>query len=131
MALLYYPKQGTLLICGFDEVALGAEMIKRRPVVVVSRRETHNRRLCTVVPLSTTAPPVVHPWHHAMPHLRVPGLAPNGTIWAKCDMICTVSFERLDKPHTKSRGGRVYVTQIMDPADMTAITNGVRSYLGL
>lgn len=107
-------------------------MIKRRPVVVVSCVESHVRRLCTVVPLSTTTPTRVKAWHHELPRFTVTGFQANGSVWAKCDMLATVSFERLDKPYLKSRsGGRRYVEHLLPPDDLHALKNGIITYLGL
>ena len=131
MALPYHPHQGEILVCDFDDLAPGAEMVKRRPVVIVSRHETHNRRLCTVVPLSTTAPDPIRSWHHPMPHLKLTGWVANGAIWAKCDMLSTVSFERLNKTYTRTRHGRNYITHKLDSEDLKAILAGIRAYLGL
>ena len=131
MALPYLPHQGEILICDFDDFAIGAEMVKRRPVVVVSRHDTHRGKMCTVVPLSTTAPDPVKSWHHAMPHLRVTGWVANGAIWAKCDMLASVSLERLNKPYIKTRSGRNYITHKLDPADQAAVMAAIKAYLGL
>ena len=131
MALPYYPHQGEIIVCDFEDCAPGAEMIKRRPVIVVSRHESHSRRLCTVVPLSTTAPVPPRSWHHALPHVAVTGWQAGGVMWAKCDMLATVSFERLNKPYIKTRHGRNYVTHKLDAEDLAAVLAGIRAYLGL
>ena len=131
MPLPYHPHPGEVLICDFDDAALGAEMVKRRPVVVVSRRDASGGRLATVVPLSTTVPEPAHAWHHAMPHLRIRGWPDTPMTWAKCDMLATVSFVRLNKPYVKTRAGRNYVTLVLDPADLVAIRAGVRAWLNL
>lgn len=98
MTLPYHPRPGEILICDFDGAARGAEMVKRRPVIVVSSRESHARRLCTVVPISTTAPGNLQSWHVRLQSLTVTGWQTDCDCWAKCDMLCTVSFERLCKP---------------------------------
>ena len=103
MTLPYHPHPGEVLICDFDDSAPGAEMVKRRPAVVVSRRDSHGRLLATVVPLSTTAPIVAMAWHHCLPHLRIVGWPSSGVTWAKCDMLATVSFNRLCKPYVSMR----------------------------
>lgn len=87
--------------------------------------------LCTVIPLSTTEPNPVRQWHHPMPHLQIKGWQANGVVWAKCDMLCTVSFDRLNKPYVKSRHGRNYITHKLHDDDLSAILAGVRAYLGL
>lgn len=129
MALPYIPKQGEVLICDFDDIALGGEMIKRRPVVVLTKHERNKHGLCTIVPFSTTPPDPPRAWHHEMPHLRIKGWKYNGTIWAKCDMLSTVSLLRLNKPYTMTRHGRNHVAIQLDHRDMTAITAGVLAYL--
>lgn len=131
MPLPYHPHPGEVLICDFDDAAIGAEIIKRRPVVVISRRDASGGRLATVIPLSTTAPSTTQPWHHPMPHLRIKGWPDTPTTWAKCDLICTVSFLRLNKPYIKTRSGRSYITAALDPIDLAQIRTGVRAWLHL
>lgn len=131
MALPYFPRRGEVLVCDFDTGFQPPEMVKKRPVVVVSRKDSHNRKLCTVVPFSTTAPNPVHNWHHPLPHVQVPGLQAMNTMWAKCDMVVTVSFDRLNKPYVKTRHGRSFRELVLDNADMLAIDNCLRTYLSL
>lgn len=106
-------------------------MIKRRPVVVISRHEAHRGKLCSVVALSTTPPNPAESWHYNMPHLRVSGWSAENGVWAKCNMISTVSLERLNKPYVRLRSGRKYINHQLDNSDMTAILRCVKSYLGL
>lgn len=127
----FYPKRGHVLICDFDRGFVAPEMVKRRPVVVISRAETHRRRLCTVVPFSTTTPHPVQPWHVLIQEAPLPGALIHAQIWAKCDMLYTVSFERLNKLHRKTRQGREYLSPRLNTTDLQAIMEGVRAYLGL
>lgn len=129
MPLPYKPQPGEILICSFDEVACGAEMVKRRPVVVVSSHVSHRRELCTVVPLSTTPPTPVMPWHHSLAHVTITGWRGQAPMWAKCDMLATVSFTRLNQPYLKSRSGRRYVLHTLSPLDASAIKHCIRAYL--
>ena len=123
----YFPRPGDVLICDYSTGFIAPEMVKRRPVVVVSGRERHGRKLCTVVPLSTTDPVPVEAWHHCLP-VAIPGW--NAAMcWAKCDMLATVSFDRLDKPHSKTRHGRTYHTVRLSSTDLLAVRHGVLSYL--
>lgn len=103
-------------------------MVKVRPVVVISPRR-RSGQLVTVVPLSSTAPVPVDPWHYNLP----PGAYPpaRGPIWAKCDMVTTVALERLDRVKTSVDGRRVYRTFQLADADLAAILAGVRAALGL
>jgi uncharacterized protein YifN (PemK superfamily) len=128
----YRPDPGDILICDFDCGGfMPPEMVKKRPVVVVSHTESHGRELCTVVPLSTTAPKVVKAWHHPMPHLRIKGWPDTPTSWAKCDMVATVGYHRLNKPYNRTRHGRVYITMALHPADLAAIRLGLRALFGI
>ena len=71
------------------------EIVKKRPVVVIARNRA-NKHLVTVVPLSTTEPEVMENHHFRLPRNPVP--AHKGkTCWAKCDLVATVSLERLDR----------------------------------
>lgn len=127
----FYPKLGHVLICDFATDFVPPEMVKRRPVVVISKPETHDRRLCTVVPLSTTAPSPIKPWHHLLKTNPLPDSFAYKEVWAKCDMLYTVSFSRLDKLHRKTRNGREYLAPRLDADDLNSILHGVRAYLGL
>jgi uncharacterized protein YifN (PemK superfamily) len=131
MALPYHPKRGEVLICDFDSGFQPPEMVKKRPAVVVSVKASHGRKLCTVVPFSTTEANPPSAWHHALPHVRVPGWQAAGVIWAKCDMLTTVSFWRLNKPYVKTHHGRAFRELVLTEPDMRAIDSCIRHYLGL
>lgn len=125
----FTPKTGHVLMCDFERGFVPPEMVKIRPVVVISRTETHGRRLCTVVPLSTTSPEPVLAWHTLLTQNPLPGTPPGTAVWAKCDMLYTVSFDRLDKPHRKTGGKREYLTLKLCSVDLAAVFEGVRAYL--
>lgn len=98
MPLSIHPEVGTILVCnysGFRE----PEMVKSRLAVVISPRLKRRNNLCTVVPLSTTDPQPVEEFHHLVTLPReVPGFE-GLSKWAKCDMLATVGFHRLQLPH--------------------------------
>jgi uncharacterized protein YifN (PemK superfamily) len=52
--------------------------------------------LVTVIPLSTTPPRFVEAYHYLLHGNPVPGSDAEG-VWAKCDLVATVSVERLDR----------------------------------
>ena len=125
----FYPKTGHILICNFDKGFVPPEMVKRRPIVVISRTETHSRRLCTVVPLSTTIPKTIKPWHVA---LKIDSVSSNSeieTIWAKCDMIYTVSFDRLEIPKNIYSFNKSGKSSRINKYDLNEIFIGVHNYL--
>src|SRR6056297_3706516 len=72
-------------------------MVKTRPCLVVSKRIKSRPNLVTVVPLSTTAPDPVMPYHCEI-HVEVelPRRWSAETCWVKGDMLYALSFERVD-----------------------------------
>lgn len=124
----YFPKQSHVLLCDFRGF-IAPEMVKVRPVVIVSPSSRHGSRLCTVVPLSTTAPNPVQKWHVKLTQNPNPIETETVEVWAKCDMLYTVSFDRLDKFHRKTRKGREYFAPAMNKDDFAHILAGVRAYL--
>jgi uncharacterized protein YifN (PemK superfamily) len=68
-------------------------------------------------------------WHILLTQNPLPGTPPDILVWAKCDMLYTVSFDRLDKPHRKTAGKREYLTLKLCAVDLAAVFDGVRAYL--
>lgn len=94
MAITFFPKAGTVLVCDFRGNE-PPEIVSIRPVVVISPNHLRRPGLCTVVPLSTTAPDPIRPYHC---RIDVDPLGGRTTvIWAKCDLVTTVSLRRLDR----------------------------------
>lgn len=63
MALQFAPKMGTMVLVDFDKGFMPPEMVKPRLAVVISPPIKARGKLLTVVPLSTTAPDKVMPYH--------------------------------------------------------------------
>ncbi|WP_367281108.1 type II toxin-antitoxin system PemK/MazF family toxin [Sneathiella sp.] len=134
MALHIHPSPGTIVICDFTRAFVPPEMVKRRPAIVVSPRFRERESLCTVVPMSTTAPDPQMPYHYKL-ELNDPLPAPyNSTVqWVKADMVVTVSLHRLMMPYLgkDDEGKRIYDTRILSAKDFAAIQNCTRAALGL
>lgn len=130
MTLRYQPTEGEVVKCDFDKMAtIPPEMVKSRDVIVIAQHK-HNRRLVTVVPLSTTEPKPERAYHYRMPKNPRPG-AEATTVWAKCDMIYTVSTERLNSFYTKTRRQSRQPTPInLSTDDFAAIKKRVAIALG-
>ena len=127
MPLIYQPKEASILICDFSGFMV-PEMVKQRPVVIL-RKHPHNSRLVTVVPLSTTAPEKLGAHHVELP-CYLPGEAK--TCWAKCDMIYTLSIDRLDRPKVRTRHqGRQYLQLTMSEEHFAAVKAAVLAGLKL
>lgn len=128
MPLLYQPKAGSVVMCDFSGNII-PEMVKVRPVVILAKHPV-NSKLVTVIPLSTTAPTKMEPHHHQMSENPLPDKT-HITCWAKCDMISTVSLDRLDRYKYGKRPNVTYVVPFIDPTDMNAIKACVTSALKL
>ncbi len=130
MPLNFHPKIGTIVICDYSTGFIAPEMVKIRPVVVVSPRFRSRSSLCTVIPLSSTVPKPFEGYHYALSSGAYPPA--QGPMWAKCDMIATVSLSRLDRIKVRdSMGGRSFRTFAMPPDDLAAIQKGIKIALGL
>ena len=106
-------------------------MVKMRDVVVIARHR-HNFRLVTVVPLSASQPAHLELYHHELTKDPRPGGDSMHPIWAKCDMVYTVSVERLELHYTRTRrGGRQSVRVQLPTEDFAAIRAGVAVALNL
>jgi uncharacterized protein YifN (PemK superfamily) len=125
--LRYQPKPGSVIYCNFEGFIV-PEMIKKRPVIVVQKHR-NNSKLVTVVPISTTAPIETLKCHVCLNnafcnmHLR------GKVAWVKCDMIYTVSLERLDLVKNKKTGKR-YMPEL-DVNDFKEVKEAVRNALRL
>jgi mRNA interferase MazF len=97
MPIKEHPSAGTILICDFETDFKLPEMVKVRPVVVISPKISGRPGLCTVVALSTTPPDPRLPFHEQIsiePRLPAPWAAEK--VWVKGDMIYAIGFHRLD-----------------------------------
>jgi len=128
MPLFRQPDPGTLWMCDFNTGFKPPEMVKYRPVVVISPQPGRMTGLCTIVPLSTTRPIPMEPVHHRMDPASLPGRLAQNETWAKCDMLYTVSLARLSR--ATRRGQAAATFRVLD-ADMDAIRDCVRIGLGL
>jgi mRNA interferase MazF len=124
--LQFHPKAGTLLICDFRGNII-PEIVKRRPVVVITPRLAHRDGLCTIVPLSSKPPRYPQPFHVQMSRDYLPGDKGPDESWAKCDLVCSVSMKRLDRVKA---GPRKFIAPTISEADLAAIRTGVLASLG-
>lgn len=124
MALKFQPKPGMVLICDFRGFE-PPEMVKRRPVVVLAANRD-NAQLVTVIPLSRTRPWRPQVWHYQLVRPLKP-LDIETAVWAKCDLLYTVSTTRLDLVHIER--GR-YGPLRMKSTDFVAIHRAAITALG-
>ena len=96
MPIREHPPTGTILICDFETDFKLPEMVKVRPVIVISPKISGRLGLCTVVALSTTDPNPKMSFHAQIetnPTLPKPWNA--NPVWIKGDMYA-IGFHRLD-----------------------------------
>lgn len=129
MPLNFHPNPGTIVICDYSTGFVPPEMVKARPVVVLSPRR-RTGQLVTVVPLSSTEPFPLEPWHVLLSPKAYPPA--RGPMWVKADMIATVALTRLDRVKVTAPSGlRSYHTFQVDSACLMTIRAAVKVGLGI
>jgi mRNA interferase MazF len=125
---------GTILLCDYSRGGFQPpEMVKRRPAIVISPRLPHRDGLCTVVPISADQPD--HDVRYVVRlefDLPLPDPFSYKVAWAKCDMLATVGFARLDLFHTErdQYGKRRYLHPKLSEVDLQRIRIGVLHAIG-
>jgi uncharacterized protein YifN (PemK superfamily) len=124
--LIFHPNPGTIVLCDFTGFR-APEMVKVRPVVVLSPRFRRHQDVVTVVPLSTRRPEPVEPFHHRLRPDSYPPAADRDA-WVKADMVTIVALARLDRVRL---GAGEHTTFTLAETEMQAIGRCVRFALGL
>lgn len=127
MALKYQPSPRSVVMCDFHGLNV-PEMVKLREVVVLSRNK--NPKLVTVVPISTTAPQKIEPYHFELSQNTRPNSQPV-RVWVKADMVYTLSIERMELYQTKSRRQVRKLKVQVSQADFEGIRGAVAYALNL
>ncbi len=134
MTIAYHPRTGEILICTYPKDMRPPEMVKTRPVVVISPKLKHRNKLVTVVPLSSTQPNLIMPYHYELNLANpLPDRWNNNPCWVICDHPMTVGFDRLNliRLGKDQYGKRKYYQHCLDIDDINGIKNAVKSALGL
>lgn len=127
MGLNFQPRAGQVLVCdfsGFKE----PEMVKPRPVVVVSPKLPYRSNIVAVVPVSTTEPRHNLPFCCRLSKNYHPEEADDVPCWAKADMIMNLGVYRLSGFKV---GRRQWEFPQVSPEDLAAIRHAVLCGLGL
>lgn len=134
LAIKYHPNQRSLVIVNFDGGFKSPEMVKRRLAIVLSPAIKNRIGLCTIVPLSTTPPQKLMPYHseHITP-FELPQEWGNIRRWIKGDMVCAVSLQRVDllRLGKDISGKRIYQTSQISVEEFEKIQKCVLHGLGL
>jgi uncharacterized protein YifN (PemK superfamily) len=102
------------------------EMIKTRPIVIVSPNHLRRAGLYTVVPLSCSAPDPIEAYHYKLKKDPLP--YSNAESWAKCDMVATVCVDRLERIKV---GRGHFKTSAISSEELEAIRNCLKYVLGI
>ena len=104
------------------------EMVKIRPVMVISPRLPHRSNIVTVVPISLTAPNHTLPFVYKLSKNYHPKEDDGLDCWAKCDMVMNISRDRLDGFKV---GRRIWTIPQASAADLNGVRCGVLHGLGM
>ena len=135
MPLLYYPREGEIVFCDYGRGFVAPEMVKGRPVIIVSPRLRRRGGLVAVVPLSTTPPDPAENYHCLIALAKpLPHPFDSPTMWAKCDMLATVSTDRLDRfkdARNRHGGARTWRTEMVTAEELASVKRAMLCGLGL
>ncbi|TNE59577.1 MAG: type II toxin-antitoxin system PemK/MazF family toxin [Alphaproteobacteria bacterium] len=134
MPIANHPRTGSVLLCNFDTGFYPPEMVKRRPVVVISPKIAARPGLCTVVCLSTTAPENVMPYHCQIDiRPKLPTGFDSDGVWVKGDMIYSVALNRLDffRFRKSETGKRQYYYDALSDYNIKRIRQCVLQGMGM
>lgn len=109
MPIQFHPNPGEILLCDFPSEHQHGEMVKKRPVIILNRKIKGRPQLVNVVPISMTPPTEICEHHVEIGRMAMPkGLRDTvGARWAKCDMVYTLSINRLERVlGPRGRNGR-------------------------
>jgi mRNA interferase MazF len=132
VAISYHPGQGSIVACDFRNL-VPPEMDKKRPVIIMCKQIHERKNLCTVVPLSTTPPERMMPYHVKLfidPPLPEP--YEDQHCWVKTDLVMTVSFQRLQLMTTgKDKDGkRNYDIRVISEDEFKLVQQALSNVLG-
>jgi uncharacterized protein YifN (PemK superfamily) len=127
MPLNFHPRAGQVLVCdfsGFKE----PEMVKPRPVVVVSPRLPHRSEIVAIVPISLTPPKHRLPFCYRLSKNYHPAEPDDLPCWAKADMLLNIGAYRLT---AFKIGRRKYAYPNLTPQDLAGVRHAILCGLGL
>ncbi|MCB1368167.1 MAG: type II toxin-antitoxin system PemK/MazF family toxin [Rhodobacteraceae bacterium] len=127
MPISYHPRAGQILMCRFDGFKV-PEMVKTRPVIVVSPRLPHRSEIVSIVPISLTAPKHDLPFNVRLSKNYHPLEEDDLPCWAKCDLLLNLGIWRLDGFKV---GRRKWDSPQLTAEDLSDVKRGVLFGLGM
>lgn len=136
MALTIHPRPGQILICDFTKGFKEPELVKRRPVIVLTPSMPGRGSVVTIVGLSSVKPEPILDYHCLLPKASLPMLGEyqNQETWVKGDMIYAVGYHRLSPIQLgthRADGKRNYFTNRLNRTRMHEIYGCVLHGLNL
>jgi len=137
MAITFHPKRGQILVCDFTDGFKAPELVKNRPVLVITPPIVGRAGLVTVVGISSVEPNPMLPFHLRLARAHMPqlGAFQKADSWVKADMIYTVDFHRLNQILLNKRdpktGKRAYFRRELPSALMAQIEECVMHGLAM
>tara|TARA_R110000782_G_scaffold135569_1_gene227946 strand:- start:522 stop:890 length:369 start_codon:yes stop_codon:yes gene_type:complete len=104
------------------------EMVKARPIIVISPKLPYRSDIVTIVPISTTAPKHDLPFVVRLSKNYHPEETDDLPCWAKCDMVLNIALRRLDGFRI---GRRKWANPQATGEDLQAVRAGVIHGLGM
>lgn len=123
--LNFQPKPGTIVMCDFSTGFIVPEMVKKRPAVVIRKSKT-NSKLVTIVPISQTEPEEI-----TDVHVEIISPLDREKAWVKCDMITSVSIDRLDRFRVRRARTTTWETSNLEDHKFQSVKKSVANYLGI
>ena len=123
--LHFQPAPGSIVMCDFSTGFIAPEMVKKRPVVVVRKNKT-NPKLVTIVPISQTEPDEI-----TDVHVEILSPLNKEKAWVKCDMITSVSIDRLDRFRVRKANTTTWETKPLEDHKFQLVKKSVANYLGI
>lgn len=127
MGLQFHPRAGQIFVCDFSGFR-EPEMIKPRPVIVVSPRLPYRSDIVAVVPISLTEPRHALPFCYRLSRNYHPEESDDLPSWAKADMVMNLGLYRLSAFKV---GRRQYAYPTLTEGDLRAVRHAVLCGLGL
>ena len=127
MPIQFHPRAGQILVCDFSGFVV-PEMVKKRPVIVISPRLPQRGEIVMLVPISTTPPYRPMPYAVKLSKNHHPDEDDDVACWAKCDMVMNLGRWRLSG---FKMGRRRWDYPQATGDDLKAVRQGVIYGLGL
>ena len=127
MSLGFHPRAGQIFVCDFSGFR-EPEMVKPRPVIIISPRLPYRSEIVAIVPVSTTAPRHNLPFCYRLSKNYHPKEPDELPCWAKADMLLNIGIYRLSAFKV---GRRKYEYPTLTHDDLIGVRNAVLCGLGL